>query len=70
MVDFLKAYHARLYAVAVAGLLVAVHYVPDLPVDLIGALVAAALGEGVQRVSAAQTEAALYTPVPVEEDGA
>ncbi|MGX4737099.1 hypothetical protein [Kitasatospora griseola] len=57
---FVYSHPARIYAVLVAALALAAHYVPSLPSALVLALAAAVLGigESVQRVEDAKTAAA------------
>ena len=52
MLEFLKTHATRFYALAVALLALATHYLPSLPEGLILGVIAAGLGlgEGVQRV--------------------
>jgi hypothetical protein len=58
--SFVKDHAARFYAVLVALVALAAHFVPDLPSELILAVAAAllGLGEGVQRLEDAKTVAA------------
>ncbi len=60
---FLKAHATRLYAVAVAAVALAAHFLPDIPSEAVLALVAAVLGvgEAVQRTEDRKTaEASAY----------
>ncbi|MFI6685384.1 hypothetical protein [Streptomyces sp. NPDC050485] len=58
--EFIKRHPARIYAVLVAALALAAHYIPDLPTALGLGLAAAVLGvgEAVQRTEDSKTTAA------------
>lgn len=58
MANFIKSNAVRVYAVLVALVALAAYYVPNLPVDLILAVAAAAIGEPVHRVATASAPGA------------
>lgn len=62
MAIFLRNNAVRIYAVVVALVALAVHYSPNLPVDLILAVVAALLGEPVHRVASANPDTGYGNP--------